>query len=94
MLVVLLMGFALVVLARTRNRIVVVTDQAVVVLEAGLFASRTPSGPVPLVRLPRRTVLGPPRGFVGSMSLAGEKVWIPFRHHKDVAAANAGLAQL
>ncbi|ONH59415.1 hypothetical protein CcI49_15605 [Frankia sp. CcI49] len=78
-------------LTRVRNRILVVTDQAILLMGAGLIAWSTPNGP-PLLRLPRRTVLGPPRGLAGAMLLSGEKLWVSPLFRKRVTAANAELA--
>ncbi|CUU54420.1 hypothetical protein Ga0074812_102430 [Parafrankia irregularis] len=78
-------------LTRVRNRILVVTNQAILLMGAGLIAWATPNGP-PLLRLPRRTVLGPPRGLSGAMLLSGERLWVSPLFRKRVTAANAELA--
>ncbi|OHV39005.1 hypothetical protein CC117_04310 [Parafrankia colletiae] len=79
-------------MSRLQNRIIVVTDRAILVLRAGLFAWATPSAEAPLARLPRETALGPLRGPYGSLRLAGEKLWISFPARRRVAAADAILA--
>ncbi|EFC81795.1 hypothetical protein [Parafrankia sp. EUN1f] len=78
-------------LARMKNRILVVTDQSILLMGAGLIAWAAPNGP-PLLRLPRQTVLGPPRGLYGAMLLSGEKLWVSPLFRKRVTAANAELA--
>jgi hypothetical protein len=72
-------------------RIVVVTDQSILVLRAGKIVATKPKGDAPLVRLPRETVLGPVSGLWGTTKATGEKLRVHKRFHKDIAAADAML---
>ena len=73
-----------------KYRVVVVTDQAIILLKAGAFA---PSKPKELEqRLPHDTRLGPMEGKVwGKVQLAGERHWVHRRFRADVEAADAAL---
>lgn len=73
------------------NRIVVVTDQGVLVLAAGLLSPFTPKWQAPLARLPRQTTLGPVRGLWGTSRLAGEKLRVSIVYRRAITAANAAL---
>ncbi|AEH10039.1 MULTISPECIES: hypothetical protein [Protofrankia] len=72
-------------------RIVVVTDQSILVLRAGKLVPSKPKGDAPLARLPRQTVLGPLSGLWGKTQATGEKLNIHKRFHKDIAAADAAI---
>ncbi|WP_018499977.1 hypothetical protein [Parafrankia discariae] len=74
-------------------RIVVVTDQSVLVLRAGKLVATKPKGDAPLARLPRETVLGPVSGLWGTTEATGEKLRVHKRFHKDIAAADAAISR-
>jgi hypothetical protein len=68
--------------------IVVATDRAYIVLQAGRF---TPSKPKALrVRGPRNVWLGAPTGLWGQINL-DQRYWVHKRFHKDVVAADQAL---
>ncbi len=73
-----------------RYVIVVVTDQAIVVLRASKLRPSFPKSP--LLRLPRAAQLGPVSGMWGKLHLGGERYWVHKRFHKDLVAADADLA--
>lgn len=70
--------------------IVVVTDRAILVLQAGKLGSSKPKALSQ--RLPRSTQIGPLSGLWSDTMAFGQKMWIHRRYHKDVAAADAELA--
>ncbi|KLL10656.1 MULTISPECIES: hypothetical protein [Protofrankia] len=72
-------------------RIVIVTDQSILVLRAGKLVPSKPKGDTPLARLPRQTVLGPLSGLWGKTEATGEKLNVHKRFHKDIAAADAAI---
>ncbi|MEX5707029.1 hypothetical protein AB1484_01610 [Parafrankia sp. FMc6] len=74
-------------------RIVVVTDQSILVLRAGKLVPTKPKGDAPLARLPRETVLGPVSGLWGTTEATGEKLRVHKRFHKDIAAADAAIGR-
>lgn len=70
----------------------VVTDRAILVLDASKFI---PSKPKRLeARLPRATQLGPVSGLWGQTNALGKRVWVHKRFHKDVLAADQELAAM
>ncbi|OAA27788.1 hypothetical protein UG55_1007116 [Frankia sp. EI5c] len=74
-----------------RYRIVVVTDQRILVLQAGALTATKPKGDSPVAVLPRETVLGPVSGLWGTTEATGEKLRVHKRFHKDIAAADAAI---
>jgi hypothetical protein len=76
-----------------RYRIVVVTDRAIIILNAGKLTPTKPlsEGRAFLARLPRQTVIGPVSGLWGKTTFAGEKLYVHKRFHKDVNAADAEI---
>lgn len=69
-----------------RRRIIAVTDYAIVVFEAG-FNGTKPGRAID--RLPRGTRIGPVKGVWSPINLAGEKLWVHRRFHKDINAADS-----
>jgi hypothetical protein len=68
-------------------RIVVVTDQRIMVFQAGRLKTTTIRS---LLReLPRATQIGPPSGLWYRTDVIGEKLYIHKRFAKDVTAADA-----
>jgi hypothetical protein len=70
-----------------KRRIIVVTDQAIVVVKAGSWTGT--SAKEVLARLPRSTRFGPLSGLWARAELNGEKQWIHKRFHGDAARADA-----
>jgi len=69
--------------------IVVVTDRAILVFEAGKMA---PTRPKTLRRrYPRALQLGPVSGLWGDTMAFGQQMWVHRRYQKAVAAADAEL---
>jgi hypothetical protein len=87
-----LMGFAggLLIMLIVKRRIVAVTDQRIVVLEAGRFSGTAPKKV--LGELPRQTQLGPVNKLWSKIELNGEKNWVNRRFKKDIDEADAALA--
>ncbi|RKR92368.1 hypothetical protein BDK92_6806 [Micromonospora pisi] len=79
----------LIALALVRFRIVAVTGDAVVVMEAGGLTYTTPTKV--LARLPRDTRIGPVRGIWAKTRIGEEKLYVHWRFHKQVRAADAAL---
>jgi hypothetical protein len=83
------LGGGLLLLLFAKPRDVVVTDRSIVVLRQ----SKATATPKELLgRIPRNTMIGPVRGIWAKTELNGEKLWIHRRFHKDVASADAALA--
>jgi hypothetical protein len=77
--------------ARLRNayRIVVVTDQRILVCEAGAFRPTLVRG---IAReLPRETRIGKPRGFWWLCDSLGERLYVHRRFHDEVGKADYEL---
>jgi hypothetical protein len=74
--------------ALAKNRVVVVTDRAVILLEAG---KRAPAKPKELLqRLPRNVRLCPDQGKIwDKVQIGGERHWVHRRFRGDVEAAGA-----
>lgn len=66
------------------RRVVLMTDRGVVVLEYGRFSGVKPTRV--LARLPLGTAIGPLSGLWARTELAGERLWVHRRWHRDVAA--------
>lgn len=74
-----------------KYRVVCVTDRAIVVLGCPKFRSK-PNGV--LMRLPRQTFIGPLEGKLwGKTMFTGKAMYVHRMYHKDVAAADAAVAQ-
>ena len=74
-----------------KYRMIVVTDRAIVVLNASKWRPAKPKGLVK--RMPRNTPLGPIRGAIWApIQLEDERVWVHKRFHKDVDAADRDIA--
>ncbi len=70
-------------------RVVVVTDQRILVCKSGRFRM-TPVKDL-LREVPRTTRIGPPHGLWYKTEALGEKLFIAKRFHKDIEAADAAL---
>jgi hypothetical protein len=73
-----------------RYRIVVVTPQRILVLNAGPWGMRKARGVV--TELPRSTRLGPASGIWHTIPANGEKLRVNRRFFKELQAADAGAA--
>jgi hypothetical protein len=80
----------LITMAFNEYRIVAVTDQRILVLDAGRWNWKTARGVVDV--LPRTIPLGPARGVWHSIEPASGKLWIHRRFYKDVEAADRMIA--
>ncbi|MFJ2237058.1 hypothetical protein [Streptomyces sp. NPDC087859] len=69
------------------RRVVLMTDRGVVVLEYGRFGGVKPTRM--LARLPSGTGTGPLSGLWARTELAGERLWIHRRWHRDAAVPKA-----
>lgn len=69
------------------RRVVLMTDRGVVVLEYGRLGGVKPTRV--LARLPLGTGMGPLSGLWARTELAGERLWVHRRWHRDVAAPRA-----
>ena len=85
---------ALLLVPFTTRRVVVVTDQAIVVVEASKVTGTTLTKRGVIARLPRQTVIGPARGVWAKFRLGDEKLYAHKRFHQDIRRANerAGAA--
>ena len=75
----------------TRYRIIVVTDQRILVLDTGKMGVKRARGVV--VELPRSTKLGPASGIWQKIQLGGEQVRVHRKFFKDIAAADAAISE-
>ena len=73
-----------------RYRIVVVTSQRVLILDAGRASMRTAHGVV--AELPRQTRLGPPSGLWHVIPAAGENLHVHRRFFHDIETADTAMA--
>ena len=80
----------LIIILSDAYRVVVVTDQRILVCRSGRFRM-TPVKHA-IAELPRNTHIGPPSGLWWRCETLGEPLYIHKRFHKDVAAADAVLA--
>jgi hypothetical protein len=76
----------LVTVAFNEFRVVAVTDQRILVLDAGRWTTSKARGVVDI--LPRGISLGPATGIWHSFEPPSGKIWIHRRFYKDVAAAD------
>lgn len=77
-------------LGLNRYRIVVITPQRVLILDAGGDTMTTARGVV--AELPRSTRLGPPSGLWHVIPAAGEKLRVHRRFFKDMETADRAVA--
>ena len=73
-----------------RYRIVVVTSQRVLILDAGRASMKTARSVV--AELPRQTRLGPPSGLWHVIPAAGENLHVHRRFFKDIETADTAPA--
>lgn len=76
---------------------VVVTDRAIVVLDASRWRNivGSPNWPSRLrLRQPRNFYFGRPLGLFGNFVLGNTEYWVRMRFHRDVAAADAALSAM
>jgi len=81
---------AVITLFINRYRIFAVTDQRILVLDAGKMSMKTARGV--LTQLPRSTQLGPATGLWHTIPTDAGKLWVHRRFFKDIAAADAAIA--
>jgi hypothetical protein len=77
-------------LSFNRYRILAVTPNRILVLDAGKTSMKTARGVV--TELPRSTRLGPPSGLWHRIPAGGETLRVHRRFFKDIEAADAALA--
>jgi hypothetical protein len=70
-------------------RVVLVTDQRILVLDCGKLRLGKPKSVVR--ELPRATRIGTPSGLWWKCTTLGEKLYVHKRFHKDVVAADAAI---
>ncbi|WP_326558816.1 hypothetical protein [Micromonospora sp. NBC_01796] len=75
-------------IALAKRRIVAVTDHAIVVLETNLNGTKPTKV---LARHPRHSQLGPVKGIWPKISVGHEKLYVHWRFHKQVRAADGDL---
>jgi len=78
-----------IIVVRNAYRVVVVTDQRIMVCRSGRFRM-TPVNEV-LREFPRDTRIGPANGLWFRCDALGERLYIAKRFHKDIAAADAAV---
>ena len=78
-----------IIILKNSYRVVVVTDQRILVCKSGRFRV-TPVNDV-VQELPRNTRIGPASGPWYQCTTLGERLYIHKRFHKDIAAADALL---
>jgi hypothetical protein len=76
-------------LGLNRYRIVVITSQRVLILDAGRASMKTARGVV--AELPRSTRLGPPSGLWHVIPAAGENLRVHRRFFRDIETADRSL---
>jgi hypothetical protein len=81
---------ALITVAFNEYRIVAVTDQRILILDAGRWSMKTMRGVMDI--LPRATRLGPASGVWHSIDLPSGKLWVHRRFYKDMDAADRMIA--
>lgn len=76
------------------RRLIVVTDRAILLLDADKMNGTKPKALVR--RLPRSTRIGPVRRGLpwAPVQLDGSRLWVHMRYHPDVEAADAGAIPL
>lgn len=78
---------SLLLMALSRYRIIVVSSQRILVLDAGMVSMRKARKII--TELPRSTQLGPASGSWHVVRVNGKKLWIPRQFFKDIEAADA-----
>jgi hypothetical protein len=73
--------------SRSKYRCVVVTDDAITVLESSKWSGGARPREV-VGRMPRRTRLGPVSGRWAEVDLLGERHWVHRRFHPQIEAAD------
>jgi len=86
-----ILPYFVVYMAINRFRIALVTDQRILVLDAGKWTMGTPKKV--LGELPRGIRLGQPSSLWWKCTALGEPLHVHRRFHKDVLAADAALVQ-
>jgi hypothetical protein len=77
--------------SRNHFRIIAVTDQRVLVLDAGRGVTRTKARGM-LTELARSTRLGPASGgTLAVIRVGGERLWVQRRYFKDIQAADGDM---
>lgn len=71
-----------------------ITDQRILVLRASKWRPSKLKSDNPEAVLPRATQIGPMSGLWGQTRALGQRVWVHKRFHKDIAAADAEIAQI
>jgi hypothetical protein len=79
-----------IVMFKNAYRVVIVTDQRILVCKSGRF-STTPVNEV-VGEFPRATKIGPASGVWYKCDALGDRLYIHKRFHKDVAAADAAVS--
>lgn len=74
-----------------RYYVVAATDRRIALFEGGKFTLGSPKKLV--ASLPRSTVLGPPSGLWWTTEVAGTKLRIHRRFHRDIVQADSAVAQ-
>jgi hypothetical protein len=83
---------ALITVAFNEYRIVAVTDQRILILDAGRWSTKNARGVVD--GLPRETRLGPATGVWHSIETPSGMIWIHRRFYKDTEAADRVIAPI
>ena len=78
-----------IIIMKNAYRVVVVTDQRILVCRSGRFRT-TPVNEV-LAELPRTTRIGEPQGLWWKCETLGPKLYVHRRYHKDVRAADESM---
>jgi len=80
----------LIITATHAQRVIVVTDRRILLCRGGRFR-QSPVGEV-LAELPRQTLIGPAHGLWYRTDTLGQRLYIQYRFHKDVTAADQGAS--
>jgi hypothetical protein len=70
------------------RRIIVVTNQTILVVEASKLTGTTSTKRGVIARLPRQTLIGPPKGMWAKVRIGDEKLYVHKRFHADIRQAN------
>ena len=70
------------------RRIIVVTNQAILVVEASRLTGTTPTKRGVIARLPRQTAIGPPKGVWAKVRIGDSNLYVHKRFHRDITQAN------
>ena len=77
-------------LVKNNYRVVIATDQRILVTDSGKLSSTSSKSVVH--ELPRSTLIGPPTGLWYSTKALGEPLYIQKRFYKDVEVADSYVA--